>query len=266
VRFRGAFIKLSLAFLLAWQVIPVAAQNIAINEVMASNATTFADDDGDFSDWIELHNHGSEPVELFNYAISDDHNDPLKWLFPEIIIQPGEFLIIWASGKDRKIAGHALHTNFSLDSSGEEVFLTHPDGTRIDEMVPTLIPTDVSHGRFPDGTGEWRFFTNASPGEPNPGPGFSFLLDPVDFSANGGAFQNEFFLNLGHTLGDAQIFYTLDGSTPNESSNLYTEPILIRNRQGDPNIISLIPTNNIADPGPPYFEGWQPPHRARFSK
>jgi uncharacterized repeat protein (TIGR02543 family) len=259
LRFRGAFIKLSLVFLLAWQVIPVAAQYIAINEVMASNATTITDDDGDFSDWIELHNHGSETVELFNYALSDDYDDPYKWVFPKNVLNPGEFLIVWASGKDRKISGQSLHTNFSLDLSGEEVILTRPDGTLVDEMIPVMLPTDISYGRLPEGTGEWRFYTNPSPGEPNPGPGFSFLLDPVDFSANGGAFQNEFFLNLGHTLDDAQIFYTLDGSTPDENSNLFTEPILIRNRQGDPNIISLIPTNNISDPGPPYFEGWQPP-------
>ena len=226
---------------------------------MASNATAITDEDGDFEDWIELFNFGSDPIALKGFGLSDNYELPFKWTFPDISIQPGEFLLLWASGKNRINPAAPLHTNFSISASGEEIILTHHNGTTIDEMVPTAISTDISYGRYPDGTGDWRFFTATTPGSPNIGPGYDFLLDAVNFSSAGGAFQQEFYLNLNHTSPDAQIFYTLDGSMPNESANLYAGPIHIRNRQGDPNLISLIPTNNNPDPGPPYYEGWQPP-------
>lgn len=239
--------------------VQIHAQEVAINEVMASNATTIADENGDYEDWIELYNFGAEPQNLAGFGLSDNYDNPFKWVFPETVIQPGQFLLVWASGKNRTDPVSELHTNFSISATGEEILLTRPDSVLLDELVPTPVPTDVSYGRYPDGTGQWRFFTITTPGEPNQGPGYGILLNAVDFSENGGAFQEEFYLSLNHTAADAQIFYTLDGSIPNENANLYTEPILICNRQGYPNLISLIPTNNNPDPGPPYYEGWQPP-------
>jgi uncharacterized repeat protein (TIGR02543 family) len=245
-------------YLLAGMADPLISQTLAINEIQASNATTIADEDGDFEDWVELYNFGSEPVALDGFGLSDNYDDPFKWVFPATTIYPGQYLLVWASGKNR-INPAELHSNFSISASGEEIILTHPGGTMLDVLVPSPVPTDISYGRYPNGSGEWRYFTNPTPGQANQGPGYGFLLDPVEYSVAGGAFQEEFHLNLSHSAESAQIFYTLDGSVPDESSNLFTDPILIRNRQGDPNIISLIPTNNNPDPGPPYFEGWQPP-------
>jgi hypothetical protein len=78
------------------------AQSIVINEVMASNATTIADEDGDYPDWIELYNAGTETVNLEGYGLSDNYNSPFKWIFPDVNIEPGQHLLVWASGKDRR--------------------------------------------------------------------------------------------------------------------------------------------------------------------
>jgi hypothetical protein len=257
--FQSVFLRICLILMLAWQPYQIIAQSIVINEVMASNATTIADEDGDYEDWIELYNFGPEPVDLLNYALSDDYEHPMKWVFPSIAMQPGEFLLIWASGKDRKTAGHALHTNFSINAAGEEIILTSSDSLTLDEIPPVMASTDIAYGRIPDGNGQWLYLTSATPGEPNTGPGYAFLLDPVEFSESGGAYNEAFLLNLSHPAEGAQIVYTLDGSLPAELDSVYSEPILVRNRTGDPNDISMIPTNNNPDPGPPYFEGWQPP-------
>ena len=73
-----------------------------INEVMASNGTTLADEDGDFEDWIELYNDGTEPVDLSGWGLSDSYSNPFKWTFPEdTVLGAGEYLLVWASGKDR---------------------------------------------------------------------------------------------------------------------------------------------------------------------
>ena len=92
--------KLTLiTFLLS--VIYVNGQTILINEFMSKNDTTINDDDGDFSDWIELYNTSDTAVNLLNYNLSDDDDNLNKWTFPEIIILPHGYLLIFASDKNR---------------------------------------------------------------------------------------------------------------------------------------------------------------------
>lgn len=239
------------------------AQTLSINEVMASNATTLPDDDGDYEDWIELHNYGNEAISLTGYGLSDAFNQPFRWVFPNLSIQPGAYLLIWASGKDRRQPAAPLHTNFSISASGEEIILTHPQGFLVDALSPTAIPTDYSYGRVPNGIGDWRYFTQPTPGEPNTGQGYALLLDSVKFSHAGGAFDTAFNLVLSHSHPEAMVVYSLDGAEPDEHHHSYDQPILIRDRVGEPNTISMIPTNFL-DVGPPYYEGWQPPEGEVF--
>ena len=75
---------------------------VRISEVMTSDNTLFADEDGDYEDWVELVNAGTTAAPLAGWGLSDDAaDDPLKWVFPEITLNPGEYLLVWASGKDR---------------------------------------------------------------------------------------------------------------------------------------------------------------------
>ncbi len=86
----------------SWLLDPLYAQQIRINEVMSSNQKSFYDEDQDTPDWIELYNGTNEAVNLAGYGISDDVNIPYKWIFPEILLEPRKFIILAASGKDRK--------------------------------------------------------------------------------------------------------------------------------------------------------------------
>ncbi len=192
----------------------IVAREVTINEVMASNATTIADEDGDYEDWIELYNTGDTEIHLIGYGLSDDYDNPFRWVFPDITMQPGEFLLIWASGKNRSDPGQSLHTNFSISSAGEEVLITHPDGTRLDELAPASIPTDISYGRQPDGVGQWFYFANPTPGESNVSEGLTGLLDQPLFSAEGGFYTNELQLDISHPDPGVTIIYTTDGSDP----------------------------------------------------
>ena len=81
--------------------VPIFSQNIVINEVMASNGETVADEDGDYSDWLELCNTGEQAENLAGWGISDDADEPFKWIFPNVTVQSGERLLVWASGKNR---------------------------------------------------------------------------------------------------------------------------------------------------------------------
>ena len=230
-----------------------------LNEIMASNASTIADEDGDYEDWIEIFNPESSTVNLDGYGLSDDYGNPFRWVFPNVNIPAGGYLLIWASGKDRNNPQSELHTNFSISSAGEEVLLTHPSGVRIDEIAPLPIPTDISYGRQPDGSDSWYFFDEPTPGNSNSSQGYMGITTMPEFSHTSGSYNQEFDLEISSTMENVHIYYTLDGSRPTASSNLYTGTITISSLEGTPNDISLIPTNNNPDPGPPYYEGWQPP-------
>jgi len=122
---------------------------VVISEFMASNKSTLQDQDGDYSDWIELHNAGTAIVNLAGWHLTDDALNATKWRLPATNIAPGAFLLVFASDKDRAQAGAELHTNFKLSASGEYLALVQPDGTTIAcAFAPAFPPqvSDVSYG------------------------------------------------------------------------------------------------------------------------
>lgn len=213
------------------------SQNLAINEVMASNSSTIADEDGDYEDWIELYNYGTEPVNLYGYGLSDSYNKPYKWVFPEITIQPGEFLLIFASSKNKTNPAHQLHTNYGISADGEEIILTNPNGVLVDELLPIPLPSDISYGRSPDGTGSWLYFNEPTPGAANLTQGYNEILDPPAFSHQRGFYDLPFELSITHPDPEVTIVYTLDGSDPdidNTGGNTFAYKNQYPKEPGDP--------------------------------
>jgi len=74
---------------------------VVINEGSNKNYSTLNDEDGDFPDWIELYNSGAISVDLFGYSLTDDQEEPLKWILPQIILLPGHYLVVFCSCKNR---------------------------------------------------------------------------------------------------------------------------------------------------------------------
>ncbi len=136
--------------LLFW-LLAVSAVNaqLRITEFMASNASTLADEDGSFEDWIEIQNNSPVTVNLFDWSLTDNHGDLTKWKFPATNLPPGQFLVVFASNKDRRAPGAPLHTSFKLDAGGEYLALVDPSGTNIVTEFASKFPgqvTDVSYG------------------------------------------------------------------------------------------------------------------------
>ena len=102
-----------------------------ITEFQASNRNTIDDEDGESSDWIEIHNPGLFELDLANWYLTDNALELTKWQFPATQLAANEYLVVFASGKDRAIAGQQLHTNFNLASAGEYVALVKPDGSTV---------------------------------------------------------------------------------------------------------------------------------------
>ena len=92
---------LGVAVLSRMYLIPAVPGTVVINEAMSSNGGVTADDDGDFEDWIELYNPTSDPISLADYSLSDRPSRPRRWVMPEVVLEPGGHLVVWASGKNR---------------------------------------------------------------------------------------------------------------------------------------------------------------------
>lgn len=125
------------------------ASGVYISEFLAANGAGITDQDGDHSDWIEIRNNSGTTVDLSNWSLTDDDDEPSKWGFPNISLAPGEELLVFASGKDRAVAGSELHTNFQLAAEGEYLALVEPDGfTAASSFAPEYPPqrVDVSYG------------------------------------------------------------------------------------------------------------------------
>lgn len=150
-----------------------------LSEFMASNTRTLKDETGQYVDWIEVFNPSEAPIDLRGWSLTDDASNLTKWRFPATNLAAGGFLVVFASGADRRTPGSRLHTNFQLSAGGEYLALVRPDGTNIaSEFKPTYprqVP-DLSHGvvQVPQGNSWERgpsgvYFTRPTPGAPNLG-------------------------------------------------------------------------------------------------
>ena len=111
--------------------------SLVINEFMAANAQVWFDLDGDSSDWLEIYNPTTAAVDLDGWYLTDDDDNLTKWQFPDVTLAEDDYLVVFASEKDRRVAGSDLHTNFKLTQDGEYLALVDPDGqTVVHEYAP----------------------------------------------------------------------------------------------------------------------------------
>jgi len=159
----------------------VNAQEVIINEFLASNDACYADEFGEFDDWLEIYNTADCALDINGIYLTDDPEDMLKFHFQpggEFLIQPGEFFIFWCDN-DEEQGPH--HTNFKLSGGGEFIGITMTDGTTVaDSLTFGEQTTDVSMGRLPDGADSWEFFTTPTPGAANDGSGVT-VGTPEDY-------------------------------------------------------------------------------------
>lgn len=197
---------------------------VVLNEICPANADINYDPDYyNFSPWIELYNAGSASVNVGGYFISDNENDRQKWQIPgSTSIPPGAYLIIWCDGMNS-----GRHTNFSLDSEGEDVVFSNPSGVLLDKINYPKQLTNISYGRVTNGTGSWNFLTVPTPFAANNSATGSQQASKPNFSQPGGRYSSTVQISLTHANISAEIRYTTDGSEPKATSPKYTTPVSI---------------------------------------
>ncbi len=200
---------------------------VVISEFLAENRTGLRDRDGDRSDWIELRNLGDEPVSLAGWFLTDTAANPGQWRLPEVILPARSYLLVWASGKDRRDPAGELHTNFRLASDGEYLGLFDPGTNAVFEFAPVYPPqrSDISYGVDPVDPQVRGFFPTPTPGAPNVPGGSGFAPDPVVSLPGGLYVSNQVTVSLSAPAG--VIYYSTDGRAPVPGGNglRYTGPL-----------------------------------------
>lgn len=175
------------------------------------------------SDWVELHNSTGSAVSLAGYGISNNPKNPAKWVFPDISIEPGEYLLLYATGSADKAQKKNLKLNFCISSTGEALFFFDPNGKLIDKLSAGRMRSGQSYGR--DGSDNRFYYAEPTPGAQN-GKGYEGITQLPAFSVTPGIYDNA--VTVAITAGEGEtIRYTTDCTTPNASSEVYSGELSI---------------------------------------
>ncbi|MDO5559368.1 MAG: CotH kinase family protein [Oscillospiraceae bacterium] len=205
---------------------------VCINEICTQNKSCLADSYGEYSDWIELYNFGISSVDMSGFGLSDNEDDPLKWVFPDgTTISAGEHKIIFASLNSSTAS--ELHTGFGLSKKGETIVFSDPEGTIIQKIKVPALGEDASYGRSQD-AGKVFEVMGATPGSAN-----EEIISAPDFSADSGFYDDDFLLTLTAGAHDT-IYYTTDSSDPTTSptAQVYKQAITVCDMTSHPNVYS----------------------------
>ncbi len=208
--------------------------DLVITEISAANQSGLVDEDGEQEDWIEIYNRGSSAADLAGWSLSDAEDSPGQWIFPSRVLLPNTYLVVFASGKDRRnpAPGNRFHTSFLLEAEGEFVGLYTPDSPR--KLASGFAPkfpvqrNDYSYGRDPNDN--LRYFATPTPGASNGFSQVTGVVAPVHFSTARGHYTQPFTLALTCPTPGATLKFTTDGSEPTASNGqLYVGTMRVTN-------------------------------------
>ena len=198
------------------------SQLILLSEICSSNSSVLADEDGDYSDWIELYNPGSKAISLNEWMLSDEVRFEDPWKFPETILEPGQYLLIYASGKDRRRPDSPLHTSFRISADGEPLILKDAQGALVDAIRIGALSSDTSLGRLAGDIDQWVIFENdaVSPLLPNAESERRFVEFPA-FSLDPGFYEDAVSLSISTLSNGGTVLYSLNGEDPSVNGIVY---------------------------------------------
>lgn len=193
---------------------------VRISEFAGTN-DSFKASDGGYYDWVEIHNASTNPVNLAGYGLSNNPENPAKWVFPDVTIEGGEYLVLYATGESATAQKKNLSLSFSISAAGENLFLFDPSGNLLDKLSAGSLRAGISYGR--DGSDNRLYYTSPTPGSAN-SSGFSGITATPKFDVNPGIYDSAVTLSLSANDGET-IHYTTDCTTPTKNSPVYSSPI-----------------------------------------
>ena len=142
-------------------------QGLVISEVMPSNATSVMDENGKYPDWVEIWNHSEHEIDMTGVGLSDK-GDRIRFLFPEMTLQPDERIVVYCDNTNQAVANRPLHAKFNL-GPGETVYLFDKNAYQIDSCTYPITASNESYALVgvKGNQREYRTVTWVSPGFPN---------------------------------------------------------------------------------------------------
>jgi hypothetical protein len=191
-----------------------ALPELIISEVLPSNSA-FPCSLGDHHDLVEIQNISDVPVHLAGYALSDKRSEPSRYTFPDVVLESGEFYIVYCCGE---ASAQANHASFKISAGGETLYLSE-NGSFTDALtVPGNLGKNESYGRegkLPS------YFPSPTPGKENKNGMRTGMASPVA-SLPSGVYAETVTVTL---QAEGTIYYTTDGSRPTTASAVYTKPL-----------------------------------------
>ncbi len=197
------------------------ATGLMINEVAAVST---AKSQG--KDWVELYNNSDSDVDLTGYYLSDSRKELTKWPIGSASVKSGGYALI------KEYTKEGSSGELSIRSSGEMLYLTSPAGVVLDQIETGALRPGLSRGVVAGAeTRTLGMFTDPTPGAANGSSAVSGYCAVPFFSVSGGYKTEPVSLEMSVSTPNAQIHYTLDGSTPTADSAVYSGPITVSSSQ-----------------------------------
>ncbi len=214
-----------------------------ISELCPDNFALQEDKSGNYPDYIELHNPGSLPVDLGEFCLSDDLDDLSQFPLPDISLDPGAYILIYADGSGSLREGD-IYANFRL-APGETVFLSHIEQGLLQSLAANVYTADVTVSSV---SGSY-VAAYGTPGRSNEG---AALYKAPTLSAPGFSLPSGFYPEDSVTVElhcPYTVHYTTDGSTPDENSPVYTAPLRLTDPSSTPNRYVNLPNTTASYTG-----------------
>ena len=204
--------------LLSGNIISRAQNSIVINEIMPANVSYILDDTYNYNGWIELFNRGTTSINLEGYTITDDENNPRKFVFPKSIgsIAAGGYKLIFFGNNDLD----ANNVNFKLDCDGASLYLYSKDSKLLSNVDYGYSYPNLSYARRVNGLSTWATCIKPTPGKSNSNGEYSVKRsEKPQVNIAPGIYYGNLIIKL--ECNDGSIRYTTDGTEPNESSKIW---------------------------------------------
>lgn len=187
---------------------------VRLNEIMTSNRRTLVLDDEATPDWIEVANISNAPVNLAGYTLTKAADDARVFTFPEVTLDAGECVLVYADSRLRQTEGEDFHAPYRLSSAGDTLMLFNAGGTAIDTVNIPALEGDQAYVRRD--TAVWEVASPATPGVENTEEGYRRLQTPV---ADSSVILTEIM--------------TSNSSTYPDENSQYSDYIELKNRSGE---------------------------------